>query len=193
MKLIVGAFPPELGSWIQKPPRGWEARVVGIGGLEAALNMPQLLDSIQPTHVLFMGTCGVFDASKFPLGSFVEVRSAVVRNFGEQQGHVFNLPNIVSNWTASFLLNKHPLVTAVAPAAITLTHLAAQELMLHGDVENLEVASIFAACHKAGVPVGACLAISNEVNEQGHAQWLECHDRVMKELRDNLEIQLSKT
>lgn len=186
MNFIFGAFPPELGSWLEKPPLGWKAHVIGIGGIEAGLSVQTLLQSNSCSRVLFIGTCGSFDLKKYPLGSIVEVREAIAKSLGEATGDSHRPSEEIIQWNQSWSLGGLPLVRAVCPPAMTHSEAASKELASFGEVEHLETASVFAACARHRIPVTACLAVSNGVSPEGHQQWEDHHNQVMQELRSKL-------
>ena len=50
---------------------------------------------------------------------------------------------------------------------------------------------VFAACHAAGVPVAAALAVANRVGPDAHAEWRENHARVSRALVEALRTVLA--
>ena len=186
MNYLLGAFPPELGPWLKDPPRGWTAQLTGIGGMEAGLTVQALLQHHPVARVLFIGTCGAFDLERYPLGTIVEIREATTRSLGEVSGDSFHPPEETLLWPQSWSLEVFPRVRAVCPPAITHSVSGAKELASFGEVEHLEVAAIFAACHRQSVPVTACLVVANVVGPEGHEQWKTHHQTFMEELRSKL-------
>jgi nucleoside phosphorylase len=186
MNLVLGAFPPELGPWLENPPVGWKAFVIGIGGLEAGLSAQTLVQRNSCERVLFIGTCGSFDLEKYPLGSIVEVREAISKSLGEATGDSHRPSEEIIQWNQGWTLGGFPLVRAVCPPAMTHSETAARELSSFGEVEHLETASVFAACAHSKIPATACLAVSNAVGPEGHPQWEQQHHQVMQGLRSEL-------
>ncbi|MFM8234189.1 MAG: phosphorylase [Holophagaceae bacterium] len=186
MKYVLGAFPPELGSWLNTPPMGWHSHLTGIGGLYAGLTVQALLHAHPISKMVFIGTCGSFDLQRYPIGTLVEVSEATTRSLGEKTGHSFRLPDETIRWSHTWSLGSFPLVRAVCPPAITQTVSAAHELASFGVVEHLEVAGVFAACHHYSIPVTACLIVANEVGPEGHEQWKTHHHTLMETLRTEL-------
>jgi len=46
---------------------------------------------------------------------------------------------------------------------------------------------VFAACHEAGIPCGAALAVANRVGPEAHREWRENHERVSRALMEALK------
>jgi purine-nucleoside phosphorylase len=63
------------------------------------------------------------------------------------------------------------------PPAITRAAGGAARLAAVAAAEHLEVTGVFAACHAAGVPVAAALAVANRVGPDAHAEWRANHAR----------------
>jgi purine-nucleoside phosphorylase len=68
------------------------------------------------------------------------------------------------------------------PPGITRTEAGARRLGALAAVEHLEVTGVFAACHAAGVPCGAALAVANRVGPEAHREWRENHAEASREL-----------
>jgi purine-nucleoside phosphorylase len=74
----------------------------------------------------------------------------------------------------------------VVPPAITKTREGAALLGTLGAVEHLELTGVYAACHAARIPVGAALAVVNEVGPEAQAQWRANQKRGSLHLIDRL-------
>jgi nucleoside phosphorylase len=184
MDLLLSAFPPELGEFLEAPPPGWKAACVGIGPLAAALETSRLLALHQPGRVLFLGTCGAYD-ERLGLGDLLAVSEVLDRTLSEARGEAFRPTPQESHWRADFLppLEAH---VVVAPPAITASLEGARLLATTGAAENLELGGVFAACKARGVPVGAALAVANRVGPEAHAEWAAHHAGASAQLREAL-------
>ena len=63
----------------------------------------------------------------------------------------------------------------------------AQRLSAWAAAEHLEVTGVFAACHGAGIPCGAVLAVADQVGPDAHSEWLANHQRVSTALVEMLK------
>lgn len=186
MKLLLAAFPPELGPLLDRPPAGWHAACTGVGALTAAAATARLVTEAKPEAVLFLGTCGHYDA-RLALGDHLWASSATASSLAELRGEAYRPELETTRWmtTLDGPLPKHGVIV---PPAITTTRDGAALLGLLGAAEHLELTGVYAACHAAGVPVGAALAVVNEVGPEAKAQWRAHHAAgsraLIEQLRD---------
>ena len=84
-KLLLGAFPPELGPFLEAPPEGWKVACTGVGQLLAAVSTARLIQEVHPSGVLFIGTCGHFD-DRLKIGDILWVAEAISSSLEECRG-----------------------------------------------------------------------------------------------------------
>lgn len=173
MRLLIAAFPPELGSLLRTPPAGWEVASVGVGAITAAATTARLIAEHRPGSVLFLGTCGRYDA-RLSLMDTLWASEAIATSLEERAGHAFR-PSIEPTRWAATLKGPWPGQPVAVPPAITGTREGAALLATVAPVEHLELTGVFAACQGAGVPCGAALVVVNDVGPEAHAQWLTNH------------------
>ncbi|HEY6100078.1 MAG TPA: phosphorylase [Anaeromyxobacter sp.] len=189
--LLLAAFPPELAGLDAAPPRGWRAATSGVGAVTAAATTARLLAEARPARVLFLGTCGAYDA-RLAVGDLLAARAAIVSSLDELEGRAYR-PQIEvvrydATWTPPLAL---PLHDVVVPPAITRTEEGARRLAALGAAEHLELAGVLAACRGAGVPVAAALAVANRVGPDANAEWRANHVRASRALADALRPALA--
>lgn len=184
MRLILSAFAPELGPLAGSPPPGWETATVGIGALTAAATTARLLAERRPEAVLFLGTCGRYDA-RLDLGQCLWAREAVATSLEEVQGGAYRPGAETVRWPAT-LEGPWPGVAVAVPPAITCTREGAARLAAVAPAEHLELTGVFAACHGAGVPCGAALVVVNDVGPEAQAQWRAFHAEGSRRLAEAL-------
>jgi len=186
MKLLLGAFPPELGPLLAAPPRGWTAACTGVGALLAAATTARLIQELKPSEVLFLGTCGHYD-SRLRIGDHLWASEAIASSLSECRGEAYRPALERTRW-ASTLPGPLPAHGVVVPPAITNTSEGAALLGRLGPAEHLELTGVFAACHEAGVPVGAALAVVNPVGPEAQAQWRLHHAAGSAALIEHLRV-----
>ena len=169
MKLLLGAFPPELGPFLERPPAGWRVACTGVGALLAAAATARLLEELRPEAVLFLGTCGHYDG-RLKVGDHLWASEAIASSLAELRGEAYR-PVIEETRWATTLEGPLPAHGVVVPQAITRTREGAALLGALGAAEHLELTGVYAACHAARVRVGAALAVVNEVGPDAQAQW----------------------
>lgn len=182
--LLLAAFPPELAGLDTDPPRGWHAACTGVGALSAAVMTARLIAELQPERVLFVGTCGAYDF-RLNIGDKISASETLAISLDELEGRAYR-PGVERTCWASTWSLPFPSYLVAVPPAITKTDEGAHVFSKIAAAEHLELTGVFAACHAAGIPVAAALAVANRVGPDAHAQWLEHHARVSRELIDAL-------
>ncbi len=180
--LLLAAFPPELAGLDAAPPRGWRVATTGVGAVVAAAATARLLAERRPGRVLLVGTCGAYDG-RLVIGDLLVAATVVATSQDELEGRAYRpQPEVVrweATWTLPLPLPAHPVAV---PPAITTSREGARRLAALAAVEHLEAAGVFAACHAAGVPVAAALAVANRVGPDANAEWRANHARVSRAL-----------
>lgn len=180
MNLLLAAFPPEFADLLDSPPAGWVVACTGIGAIEAAITTTRLLAEHHPDRVLFLGTCGAYDL-RLKIGAHLAVSEAIAISASELRGAAFRPQAERTRWAATWALPLPSQAVAVPPA-ITCDPKDARFLGQIASAEHLELTGVFAACHALSIPVAAALGVANHVGPEAHAQWLEHHARVSREL-----------
>ena len=184
MKLLLGAFPPELGPLLTHPPEGWVVACTGVGALSAAVATTSLLGKLRPERVLFLGTCGHYDA-RLSIGDHLWASTAIHSSLAERRGEAYRPALETTEWKATLELPL-PGHEVVVPPAITRTREGAKVLGLLGAAEHLELTGVYAACKAADIKVGAALVVVNEVGPDAQAQWHANHVQGSQALVEHL-------
>ena len=185
-RLLLGAFPPELGPLLDAPPADWSTACTGVGAISAAVATARLIAERNPESVLFLGTCGHYD-DRLKAGDLIWALEAIATSLGEAQGGAYRPGIERTRWSAT-LEGPLPGHAVVVPPAITVTREGAALLAKFAPAEHLELTGVYAACAAAGIQVGAALAVVNEVGPDANAQWKARHEegsrRLIAALRD---------
>jgi len=190
--LLLAAFPPELAGLDAAPPAGWRVATTGVGAISAAAATARLLAEQRPARVLLVGTCGAYDG-RLVLGDLLLASAVIATSQDEVEGRAYR-PELEqtrweATWTPAVALPAHPVAV---PPAITTSAEGARRLAALAAAEHLEAAGVFAACHAAGVPVAAALAVANRVGPDANAEWRANHARVSRALADALRPALRR-
>lgn len=178
--LLLAAFPPELAGLDAAPPPGWRVATTGVGALAAAAVTARLCAELRPARVLFVGTCGAYDA-RLPVGHLVSASAAVAVSLDVLSGRAYRPELEATRWAATLAL-PFPAVAVAVPPAITVDAEGAALLGAVAPAEHLELTGVFAAAHDAGIPVGAVLGVANRVGPAAHAEWRANHAAVSRAL-----------
>jgi purine-nucleoside phosphorylase len=189
--LLLAAFPPELAGLDASPPAGWRVATAGVGAVAAAAATARLLAEERPARVLLVGTCGAYDG-RLAVADLLAARTAIATSLDELEGRAYR-PRLErvrfeATWTLPAELPAHDVAV---PPAITRTAEGAARLAAVAAAEHLELSGVFAACHAAGVPVAAALAVANRVGPRAHEEWREHHARVSRALVEALRAVLA--
>ena len=178
--LLLAAFPPELCGLDAAPPAGWRVATTGVGALAAAATTARLLAEARPARLLFVGTCGAYDA-RLPVGALLSASTAIAVSLDVLCGRAYRPEIEVTRWEATLPL-PFPAHAVAVPPAITVDLAGAALLGAVAPAEHLELTGVFAAAHAAGVPVGAVLGVANRVGPEAHAEWRANHAAVSRAL-----------
>ncbi len=188
--LLLAAFPPELAGLDTAPPPGWRVATTGVGAVVAAAATARLVESVRPSRVLFVGTCGAYDTRLAPF-DVIAARAAIATSLEELDGRAFRPAIEVVRFEATWTVPGLAAHDVAVPPAITRTAEGAAKLAAVAPAEHLELAGVFAACRDAGVPVAAALAVANRVGPSAHEEWDANHARASRALVDALRALLA--
>lgn len=191
MKLVSSAIFEEIEMLDQEQLRteGFLVQPLGIGFLQAAINLEKLLANSQKvTEVFFLGTAGSYKKN-LELNSIVSVDSSALLNLGELQKlsyipskqEIFDLKK-VHNYSNALCLSSLEI-----SATETISNLVADKFVANKFiVENMELYGIAQVCKKYEIPLTAFLGITNYINSNAHDDWLINNQDLSKKLCEEL-------
>lgn len=171
--LLLAAFPPEFAGLEQAPPPGWVLACTGVGAVAAGAATMEALAGLRPDKVLFVGTCGAYDA-RLALGDLIAAGTVLATSLEELEDRAYRPGIERTRWEPGWSL-PFPARTVAIPPAITRTLEGARRLSALAEAEHLELSGVFEACRRAGVPAAAALAVVNAVGPSAHEQWKAGH------------------
>ena len=183
--LLLAAFPPELAGLDAAPPPGWRVATTGVGAVAAAAATARLLALDRPSRVLFVGTCGAYDA-RLAVQDLLAARAALATSLDELEGRAYRPALEVVRFEATWTVPGLTPHDVAVPPAITRTAAGAARLAAVAAAEHLELTGVFAACRDAGVPVAGALAVANRVGPAAHEEWRANHARASRRLLEAL-------
>ena len=158
------------------------AKPIGVGLVESAANLTQLILEEKPTFLLFVGTAGsygrykIFDIVQSHKASNIEL--GFLNNFcyTPLTSHIEAIPAHVSRGTN----NLSPIVNS--SNYITIDDSLAEKMLSHNiELENMEFFSVLHVAKKFNIPCSGLFVITNYCNEYAHRDFMQNHQKA-KEL-----------
>lgn len=172
-RLLLAAFPPEFADLEGNPPPGWSLACTGVGAVSAGVAVMEALAVHRPERVLFVGTCGAYDA-RLPLWELLCAREVVATSLEELEERAYRPAVERTRWEAGWALPLPTRTVAVTPT-ITRSVAGARRLAAVAEAEHLELSGVFEACRRMGVPAAAALVVVNAVGPSAHEEWKAHH------------------
>jgi hypothetical protein len=112
------------------------------------------------------------------VGDLLVASAAIATSEDELAGRAYRPALERVRWDASWALPLPlPAFAVAVPPAVTRTVEGARRLAAVAAAEHLELSGVFAACHGAGVPVAAALAVANRAGPDAPVEWRANHAR----------------
>lgn len=177
VKLVCSAIFEEMAFLDAKKleAEGFLLRPLGIGFLEAAINLAEILNSKRIDQVFFLGTAGSY-LKNLEFNSIVSISSTMLLNLGALQElsyvpiqqEEFKLNQIKNHLQAKCLssleISKDQSISTLIKEKFSST----DEFI----VENMELYGIAKVCKQHGIPLTAFLAVTNYIDANAHDDWL---------------------
>ncbi|MCW7492776.1 phosphorylase [Leptospira sp. 2 VSF19] len=187
--LVTGAFEGEI-NLLRASDKFPYLEVMGIGNLEAAVQLSEYLSKNKEIrHIVFFGSCGVYDWSKIQVGSIISPN----RVYTKELAHALKMAKQIPESPEFHELVPDKFFKTAkcnAPTTITLTELKQppEESWKNLEVENLELFGIAKVATKFSITVTAYLAVTNSVGPNGSNEWA----KNWKNLSESLQNQFLK-
>lgn len=176
--LVLAAWEPELTHFrglVRGLAQPYAVDVAGVGLVEAAIGSARALARHDPTHALFLGTCGALASDLRILDVVVGVTAKLVAEGCELPDAMPSQGRFDDDLRNLFASSARG-VDIAGTVGITTEDEAARRLRPKGEVEHLEAFAFLRACEAAMVPCAAVLAVANTVGSRGRQEWLENHE-----------------
>ena len=158
------------------------AKPIGVGLIESATNLTQLILEEKPTFLLFVGTAGsygrykIFDIVQSHKASNIELGFLNNLCYTPLISHIETIPPHVSRETN----NLSPIVNS--SNYITIDDSLAEKMLSQNiELENMEFFSILHVAKKFNIPCSGLFVITNYCNEHAHRDFMQNHQKA-KEL-----------
>ncbi|MDA0771478.1 MAG: hypothetical protein O3C63_00890 [Cyanobacteria bacterium] len=148
--------------------------VVGIGYLEAAINLSKLLQSRNDiSEIIFVGTAGAY-SQNIKIGEQIIVSAAALLNLGSVQGLSYTIKDIYPILHASQPDSKNLL--CLSSLEITQDETISKQIIKHYQtdaiIENMELYGIAKVASDHQIPWSAHLRVTNYTNKNAHEDYI---------------------
>ncbi len=165
-------------------------RTLGIGFLEAALQLNKILQDANYSRIIFLGTAGAY-SQQLKIGDIVSVSSVALLNYltVEAKGY---LPQEYEVYESSTINNQKPAIYANCLSSLEITKSEALSKKIINSslfaldhlplVENMELYGIARIASEHNIPWSALLGVTNYTNANAHQDWKTNHETVSEKL-----------
>ncbi|WP_456457881.1 5'-methylthioadenosine/S-adenosylhomocysteine nucleosidase family protein [Nitratifractor sp.] len=154
---------------------------IGVGLVEAAINLTRLAAMEAPEFLLFIGTAGSY--GNRDIFEIVESKTAANVEQGFLRGTAYTpINNVVSaaeDVSRETIVNSSNYIT-------TSEEMAKRFLAKRLELENMEFFSVLAVAKSFGIPAGGVFCVTNYCNESAHEDFLKNQAEAMKRLEEYL-------
>ena len=163
-------------------------RTLGIGYLEAALQLNKILQDANYSRIIFLGTAGSY-SQELQIGDIVSVASVALLNLGTMLEHSY-VPQEYNLYASSPLTTHHSVtVNCLSSLEVTANETISKTIVERSAfsaklplVENLELYGIAKIASEHNILWSALLGITNYTNANAHQDWKTNHERVSEKL-----------
>lgn len=173
MKLICSACEAEIAGI----DTNLSTAILGVGYLEAALNLQQIIQQQKITEIIFIGTAGSYH-NNLQIGDIVSVtKSSLLLGLNKAYAPIDYESFMASNTDVQFVS-----VMCLSSLEITSDEASSKQIYQHYQeqylVENMELYGVAKVANMNNIPWSAYLGITNYTNANAHQDWLEHNVRV---------------
>ncbi len=153
------------------------AQPIGIGMVEAAVNLARICEKKKPDHIVFVGTAGSYGEKE--IFEIIESRVAanVEQSFfsGDSYTPIDNVIAAVEDVSHETFVNSSNYITTNKKV---WHHYTAQNIHL----ENMEFYAVLKVAQMYGVPAAGIFIVTNYCDENAHEDFKKNHAEAMKRL-----------
>ncbi len=167
------------------------AKPIGIGLIQSAITLTQLIIENNPSFLLFVGTAGsygnaqIFDIIKTSKASNIELGFLDNLCYSPMDSYIEIPPQHVSRGTNNLVVNSSNYITTDSAHAHKM-------LTLGIELENMEFYSILNVAKKFNISASGFFVVTNFCNNQAHHDFLLNHEHakeiITQHVRKNLII-----
>jgi uncharacterized protein YlzI (FlbEa/FlbD family) len=198
MLLICSAWEEEVRALNgqQSTVNGEHIKTLGIGYLEAALKLNNILRDANYSRIIFLGTAGAY-SNELQIGDIVNVASVALLNPLTIEGKGY-VPREYNLYESSRVNGQGSTVNAncLSSLEITTNEVISKTIIENSPftvhqlplTENLELYGVAKVASEHNIPWSAFLGITNYTNVNAHQDWKANHERVSEKLCESLDL-----
>jgi len=153
------------------------AKPVGIGMVDAAINLTKMCIENPPEFILFIGSAGSYGEKK--IFDIIESKTATnIENSFFSGGSYTPINNVIStagDVSRETMVNSSNYITTDAKYS---KYYIAQNIHL----ENMEFFAVLKVAEKFGIPAGGIFIVTNYCDENAHEDFKKNHSEAMMKL-----------
>ncbi len=156
---------------------------IGVGLIDAAINLTRLCLFDPPNFLLFIGSAGSYGNSK--IGDVIESKTAcnIENSFFENRSYT-PIDNVVST---SIKDVSHETIVNSSNYITTDFQLAKEYLKRNIQIENMEFYSVLKVAQEFNIPAGGLFVVTNYCNKDAHKDYVKNHKSAMNKLIKELK------
>lgn len=185
MKLLCSACHSEIQGFANSSKDFLQA-ILGIGYLEAALNLQQIILSQTITQIVFVGTAGSY-STNIDLGEIVSVHKSALL-LGLKDSYI---PREYQEFSSNFVDERFKGAKCLSSLEITQNELLSTQIYSIQKenylVENMELYGVARVANANNIPWSAYLGITNYTDSKAHEDWLR-YNEVLSQSMSSLSL-----
>ncbi len=195
--LVVSCYPQEIELIWKKDPIV-NKKSLGVGNLEAALNLEELISHVPKIDgILLLGGAGAYSWARLSIGDFVfsdNISSygmgATMRFCRHIQGNRIDKLNQNFFPTSPLIAKEWKEVLTNAPPEVTIQQMEKPPLVQWSEfhVENTEAYGLAKVCKRRSIPFLSINRVTHIVGPEGYKQWTNN----WRSLVDQLQVEIQK-
>lgn len=155
------------------------AKAIGIGLVESAITLTELCLRYKPSHILFIGTCGIYRDGE--ILEIYESSYAFNIEFAKLSNNFYTpAKNELCFSSQNYKVNSSNYICNDAKAAKEFANLG-----IH--FENMEAFAVLSVAKKFGISAKCLLCATNFCNENAHEDFLKNHRKAKDKLKNYLK------
>ncbi|MCX6075479.1 MAG: purine-nucleoside phosphorylase [Campylobacterales bacterium] len=163
------------------------ATPMGVGLIEAAMNLTRLCLFDKPEFLLFIGSAGSY--GNHTIFDIVESKTASNIELAFLNDDAYTpLDNVIS----TNMTNKKEIIVNSSNYISTSQELTKKFLKLGVEIENMEFFSVLKIAQEFNIPAGGVFCITNYTNKDAHNDFLKNHEKAKELLASHVKSRIKE-